>query len=463
MSVDFSLVEAYLETHRDAAESLLVETLRIPSVSADPACKSDVRRMAEWLQNFFTKLGVAAKLVETEKHPLVVAETPAVPGAPVIMVYGHYDVQPVDPLALWQSPPFEPKCLDGKVYARGASDDKGQFLTYLIALQAFIETKTPIPFQWKFLLEGEEEVGSESLERFLKTAEGKKLLACDCLLVSDTGMFAPGMPTITYGLRGIMAMELTLTGPNRDLHSGIFGGTVLNPAIALCRVMSQLIDTQGKVKIPDFYKDVIPISAKERSQFEMLPFNEDDYFSRIGTCSSGESGFSTTERRGVRPTLDINGFTSGYQGNGSKTIIPSKASVKFSMRLVPNQNPETICASLKNYLKDIVPAGITFELDYQHGAEGMVVDLEKSKFVEPISRALETVWGRPPVFTREGGSIPIVAEMGKTLNAEVLLVAWGSDDDAIHSPNEKFSLDTFHAAARTAVKMVSELARLKKR
>ncbi|MGL4941855.1 MAG: dipeptidase [Thermoguttaceae bacterium] len=452
--------EQYLESHRNDAEQFLFELLRIPSVSADPAHQGDVRDAAARLEQFFKSLGLESQTIPTAGHPLVYAETPAITDAPVVLVYGHYDVQPPDPLELWKTPPFEPTVRDGNVYARGAADDKGQFLPYLLALKAFVETKTPLPIQWKFIIEGEEECGGSGLSTFIK--ENKKRLACDCILVSDTGMFAPGMPTITYGLRGIAAFELVVTGPNRDLHSGIFGGSVANPAIALSRMLSQLIDDKGKIKVPDFYKDVVPISSVERNQFEMLPFDEDEYFERIGTVAVGESGFTTNERRWARPTLDINGITSGYQGEGSKTIIPSKASAKFSFRLVPNQKPLAIRASLQTYLESIVPAGVTFELLYAHGAEGMVVDLARSRFVEPASRALEAIWGRPPVYIREGGSIPIVAEMANALGAETLLIGWGSDDDAIHSPNEKFSLATFHAATDTAARLVRELARLPK-
>ncbi len=457
----------YIATNKATFEAKLVDILRIPSISAQKDHKSDVLRAAQWFLQCFSELGLTAELISTSGHPLVYAESPAVPGAPVILVYGHYDVQPPEPLELWDSPPFEPNVHDGNVYARGASDDKGQFLTHVFAVESHLKTSPDaLPFQIKFIMEGEEECGGEGIYEFLRSVEGKKKLACDCVLVSDTSMFAPGQPTITYGLRGILAVELFLTGPNRDLHSGTFGGCVFNPAIALTKILSQLIDENGVVQIPGFYDDVLPISERESAQFAMLPFNDNEFFEKIGLETGfGEVGFSTNERRWARPTLDINGMTAGYQGEGSKTIIPSSASAKLTCRLVPNQDPMKITESLREYLAQLIEtlpglsSGIAWNLEYQHGAPGMRLDLDASRFAPAMSLALEETFTRPPVFIREGGSIPIVADFHQILNAEALLVGWGQEDDATHSPNEKFSLTSFHRGIQASARFMAELAK----
>lgn len=452
--------EEYILSNKDQFEAELFEVLRIPSISAVEQYKPDMIQAAGWFQDRFNEIGLQTELIETEGHPLVYAETPAVAGAPTVLVYGHYDVQPPDPLDLWISPPFEPTVRDGNVYARGATDDKGQFLTHFFALRSHLKTVGKLPFQVKFIVEGEEEVGGKGIEAFLHSDAGKKKLACDCILVSDTSMFGPGQPTITYGLRGILAFELFLTGPNRDLHSGTFGGSVFNPAIALTKIMSQFVADNGVVQIPSFYDDVIPMTDRETNQFASLPFDEKHFFEKIGLQKGfGESGFTTNERRWTRPTFDINGITTGYQGEGSKTIIPSKASVKFTCRLVPNQDPNKIAGAVKDFVATLVPEGITWQLDVQHGAAGMRLDLDQSKFVKPMSNALEKTFSCPPVFIREGGSIPIVAEFNRILEADVLLVGWGQDDDALHSPNEKFSLSSFHAGIMASARFLAEIAR----
>jgi len=453
--------EAYIASHRDNFESRLFEVLRFPSVSAVEAHRPDVRRTAEWFRDLFADMELQAEIIETEGHPLVFAEyiPPTVTAeTPTILVYGHYDVQPPDPLELWKSPPFEPTVRDGNVYARGATDDKGQFLTHAFAVESLLKSQNPPSCRIKFLVEGEEECGGHSLAHFLHTEKGKQKLACDCILVIDTSQFAPGQPTITYGLRGIIACELFLTGPNRDLHSGTFGGSVFNPAIALTKIFAQFTDENGVVQIPEFYDDVIPLTDRERNQFAALPFDEEEFFSKIGLETGfGEKGYSTTERRSGRPTLDINGITAGYQGEGSKTIIPSKASAKFTCRLVPKQDPEKIASALRSYIATLVPPGITWEFSMHHGAAGMSLDLDKSRFVEPMAKALEQTFGKKPVFTREGGSIPIVAEFNHVLQADVLLVGWGQDDDALHSPNEKFSLASFHRGILVSARFLGQL------
>jgi succinyl-diaminopimelate desuccinylase len=453
--------ESYIAAHRDDFESRFFEVLRFPSISAVESHRGDVRRTAEWFRDQFAQMGLHAELIETEGHPIVFAEyTPptVTETTPTLLIYGHYDVQPPDPMNLWKSPPFEPTVRDGNVYARGATDDKGQFLTHVFATEAILQSQGSLPCKIKFVVEGEEESnGSVSLEHWLHSEEGKRKLACDCIVVSDTSQFAPGQPTITYGLRGILACELFLTGPNRDLHSGTFGGSVFNPAIALTKILSQFTDKNGIVQIPQFYDDVIPLTVRERDQFGALPFDEAGFFGKIGLESGfGEEGYSTNERRWGRPTFDINGITSGYQGEGSKTIIPSLASAKFTCRLVPNQEPVEIASAIRSYIATLVPS-ITWDLSIQHGAAGMSLDLDKSRFVEPMAKALEWTFGKKPVFTREGGSIPIVAKFHHVLQADVLLVGWGQDDDALHSPNEKFSLTSFHHGILASARFLGQL------
>jgi succinyl-diaminopimelate desuccinylase len=462
--------ETYIASQREDFESRFFEVLRFPSVSAVEAHRADVRRTAEWFRDQFNRIGLHAELLDCNNngggHPIVFAEyipPTATATTPTMLFYGHYDVQPPDPLDLWQSPPFEPTVRnDGNVrnvYARGATDDKGQFLTHVFAVESILKTQGTLPCKIKFVVEGEEESsGSASLEKFLHTDEGKRKLACDCIVVSDTSQFTQGQPTITYGLRGIVACELFLTGPNRDLHSGTFGGSVFNPAIALAKILSQFTNADGIVQIPSFYDDVIPLTDRERSQFAALPFDDAEFFAKIGlTLGFGEKGYSTNEWRWGRPTFDINGITAGYQGGGSKTIIPSKASAKFTCRLVPNQDPEKIVSAIRSYIAELIPPGITWELVVQHGAAGMSLDLNKSRFVEPMAKALEETFNKKPVFTREGGSIPLVAEFHQVLKADVLLVGWGQDDDALHSPNEKFSLTSFYQGILASAKFIERI------
>ena len=450
-----SSLDQFLEEHAERFERELCELLRIPSVSTNPPGSDDLARAARWVGDRFDELGFAGEIIQTEGHPLVYAESPKVEGAPTVLVYGHYDVQPVEPLDAWISPPFEPDRRDGNIYARGAADDKGQVLTHLFGAQALIETEGRLPLNLKYLIEGEEEVGSESLTAYI--GNESRRLACDCIVVSDGSQFAPGQPAITYGLRGIACFELRLNGPNRDLHSGSFGGSVTNPANALARILAALLDDNGKVQIPGFYDDVTPLSDRERNQFATLPFDERRYLQQIGvSAAAGESGFSTLERRWARPTFDLNGIQSGHQGEGSKTIVPSTASAKLSFRLVPEQSPETIAKSLEEKLQELCPPGIEMELTAMHSSGGMVVPLD-SPFVQAAATALEHAFGRSPVFTREGGSIPVVSTMHEALDADVLLLGWGQDDDNTHSPNEKFSLADFHRGIRASARLWKEI------
>jgi acetylornithine deacetylase/succinyl-diaminopimelate desuccinylase-like protein len=450
-----SAIDRYLETHAAQFEEELCEFLRIPSISADPACRDDMHRAAEWVADQFRRMRFSTEVIPTAGHPMVYAESPAVPGAPTALVCGHYDVQPVEPLAKWTTPPFEPIRRDGKLYARGATDDKGQLFTHLKAVEAWITVEGHLPLNLKFLIEGEEEVGSQGLEKFL--AEHGDRLACDCVVISDGGQFGPGMPAITYGLRGITYCELRLTGPNRDLHSGSFGGAVTNPINALAKIVAGLTDDQGRITIPGFYDDVVPLSDRERKELASLPFNEQEFFKGVGVNGAvGEAGYTSLERRWARPTFDACGIWGGYQGEGSKTVLPAAAGAKLSFRLVPNQDPAKINAALKQRIDQLCPPGIKAELVGLHGAPGVLVPLE-SPYIEAAARAIEHAFGRRPVFTREGGSIPIVTAFHERLKADALLMGWGQEDDNCHSPNEKFTLEDFHRGIKASARLWEEL------
>jgi acetylornithine deacetylase/succinyl-diaminopimelate desuccinylase-like protein len=454
-----SKLDDYLSANAGRFEEDLCELLRIPSVSADSKHKEDVRRAGQWVLKQFQSLDLKAELLETPGHPVVYAESPPVAGAPTVLVYGHYDVQPPDPLSEWISPPFEPTRRNGNVYARGATDDKGQMLTHVKSAEAWLKSEGKLPVQLKYLIEGEEEVGSKSLADFVSANREK--LKCDVIVVSDCSQFGPGQPAITYGLRGLAYYELRLVGPKQDLHSGTFGGGVVNPAIALSKMLSALIDAKGRIQVPGFYDDVLALSERERKQFASLPFNEANFMKQIAVeAVAGEEGYSTLERRSARPTFDINGLTSGYQGEGAKTVLPSKASAKFSFRLVPNQDPMKISAALEKRLRELCPAGIKMELIDFGGSPGVVVPLE-SPFVTAAAKAIEEGFGKAPVFIREGGSIPVVSTFRQQLGVDTLLLGWGLDDDNTHSPNEKFCLADYHRGIKASARLWAELASLK--
>jgi acetylornithine deacetylase/succinyl-diaminopimelate desuccinylase-like protein len=449
-------VITYIQSHRQAFEDELAALLRVASVSADSRQRGEVRRAAEWIADQFKKLGLATELIQTAGHPLIYAETPPVPGVPVALVYGHYDVQPPEPLDEWISPPFEPTVRNGNIYARGATDDKGQMLTHVKSVEAWVKAIGKLPVQVKFLIEGEEEVGSEHLTPFVREHHDK--LACDTIVISDSCQFAPGVPAITYGLRGIAYYELRLRGPRQDLHSGTFGGAVTNPANALATILAALKDKDGRIQIPGFYDDVLPLTERERAEFRALPLTDAQFMEQIGVDGMiGEKGFTSLERRWARPTLDINGLTSGYQGEGAKTVLPARASAKFSFRLVPHQNPSRITTALRSFLEARLPPGIEMELIDHHGAPGVVIPLE-SPFIRAASAAIEAGFGTAPVYIREGGSIPIVTTFAEELGADVLLLGWGQNDDNTHSPNEKFSLDDFHRGAMASAHLWQQLA-----
>ena len=453
-------VARFVLDNANAFEDKLCELLRIASVSADSKYHGEVRRAADWVADLFRSMGLATETIPTIGQPLVYAESPPVPGKPVVLVYGHYDVQPPDPLAEWTSPPFEPTKRNGNIYARGATDDKGQMITHLLSTMSWLKTVGQLPIQIKFLIEGEEECGSEGIYDYLTKPGVKEKLAADVVVISDTSQFGPGRPAITYGLRGIAYYELKLQGPKQDLHSGTFGGGVTNPAKALAFMMNALTDESGRVQVPGFYDDVLPVTERERDELAKLPFSEAAFAKQLGVAAlSGEEGYTTLERRWCRPSFDINGLTSGYQGEGAKTVLPAKASAKFSFRLVPNQDPTKITPALEAFLKSKCPAGIQMELVDMHGAPGCVTSLE-SPFVAAAAKAIEHGFGTPPVFIREGGSIPIVTRFAQLLGADTLLLGWGLDDDNTHSPNEKFCLADFHRGILASSHLWNELANL---
>jgi acetylornithine deacetylase/succinyl-diaminopimelate desuccinylase-like protein len=449
---------AFVSQNQSRYEQELCELLRIPSISANSQHKPDTARAANWVADQFRNMGLKTEVIETAGHPLVFAESPPVPGKPIALVYGHYDVQPPDPLAEWISPPFEPTIRNGNVYARGATDDKGQMLTHVKSVEAWLKTVGKLPLQVKFLIEGEEEVGSEQLYAYMPNAKEK--LACNVIVISDTSQFAPGQPAITYSLRGISYYELRLQGPKQDLHSGVFGGAVTNPANALSTILAQLLDANGRIQIPGFYDDVLPLSPRERQEFGSLPFSDASFMQQIGvTGVTGEVGYSTLERRWARPTCDINGLWSGYQGEGSKTVLPAKAGAKFSFRLVPHQDPAKIVPAVKQFIASRIPPGITWELIEFHSAPAMLTPLE-SPYMSAAATAIEQGFQKRPVFIREGGSIPIATAFQQHLGADVLLMGWGLDDDNTHSPNEKFHLADFHRGIQASAQLWEELGKL---
>ena len=457
--------DSYLDQNRQRFENDLFEWLRMASIGTDSAYDAELRKTGDWLADKFRGIGLKTEVIETVGHPIIYAESPQVAGAPTVLVYGHYDVQPPDPLDLWDTPPFEPSVRDGKVFARGATDDKGQMITHLFGVESWLANKGELPLQIKFLIEGEEESGSTGMNEFLAGKYDTDLpvaekIAADIAVISDCSQYAPGQPAITYGLKGITYFQVNLTGPNRDLHSGAFGGTVTNPANALAKMLSSLIDENGRVQIPGFYDNVLALSQRERELFASLGFSDEQYMEELGIDGmTGEEGFSTLERRWGRPTFDINGLWSGYQGEGAKTVLPSKAGAKFSFRLVPNQDVIQIQTSLEKMLRELCPPGIEMEFLPLHGAPGFVLSLE-SPFMEAAARAIERGFGKKPVFVRSGGSIPVVNTFSQLLGIDTLLLGWGQDDDNPHSPNEKFSLVDFHFGIRSSCHLWDEISKI---
>jgi acetylornithine deacetylase/succinyl-diaminopimelate desuccinylase-like protein len=450
------LVTRYLEAHRADFEEDLKSLLRIPSVSAQSAHHADTRRAAEFMADQFRRMGLATEVVATAGHPIVLAESPRIPGKPTVLVYGHYDVQPPDPLDQWVTGPFEPTIRNGNLHARGATDDKGQMLTHVKSVEAWLRSAGALPLQVKFLIEGEEEVGSAHLHPFV--VEYRDRLRCDWVVISDTSMFAPDMPSICYGLRGIAYFEVQLRGPRQDVHSGGFGGMVSNPAHVLATLLASLKDNKGRIRVPGFYDDVLDIEPWERQLLAALPFDEKEYRNMLGVeALHGEEGYTPLERKWARPTCDVCGIYGGYQGEGSKTIIPAQAGAKVSFRLVPRQDPRRIAAAFRQYLNEQLPPGVRMDIREYHGDAAVVVPLQ-SPGMDAARRALKAGFGREPVFIRSGGSIPVVSTFRQELKVDCIMLGFGLPDDNTHSPNEKFSLRDFHRGIRTSAFLWQELA-----
>lgn len=444
-------VTDYIDANRETFREELFEFLRIPSISTSSEHKNDIRDAARFLLDQLESLNMdRTELFETDGNPIVYGELTTDTTRPTVLVYGHYDVQPPDPLELWETAPFEPTVRGGNIYARGASDDKGQSFTHLKALESYLASGESFPVNIKFIFEGEEEIGSPHLVPFIEAHE--KLLACDMVLISDTAMFAEDTPSITYGLRGLAYMEVEVEGPNRDLHSGVYGGAVDNPANVLAGIIARLKDEDGVIRIPGFYDDVKDLTDEERKAYRQLPFDETDYKQVLGVDAlHGEKGYSTLERATARPTLDVNGLWSGYQGEGAKTVLPSKAGAKISMRLVPEQDPKTIARLFAKQVESLAPDTVTVTVTEHHGGQPAITDLSFYG-LQAAADAFEAVYGREPFFTREGGSIPIVADFQRLLGAQSILMGFGLNSDAIHSPNEKFALKDFYRGIRTSAR-----------
>ncbi len=457
---DLATLDRYLEKSQPDHLDQLKSLLRIPSISADPKAKEAMQAAAERVRDTLAAAGLRAELIPTAGPPLVYAESPAVPGKPIALVYGHYDVQPPDPLNEWVTPPFEPTERNGNLYARGATDDKGQVLTHILSAAAWAATGQALPLQVKFLIEGEEEVGSAQLEKYLKTDDAKTRLASDVIVISDSSQYAVGQPAITYGLRGIAYFELHFFGPKQDLHSGSFGGAVNNPAIALAKFLSKIVDHNGRIQLPGFYDHVKSLEDAERKMWQGLKFSDEAFAKQLGVSELiGETGYTTLERRWARPTFDIHGLWSGYQGEGGKTIIPASAAAKISFRLVPDQKPEQVAQQLRQFVAANTPVGIRVELVDLHGGPGVVVN-PHSPYIAAAQVAVSDAFGKPAVLIREGGSIPIVAGMVERLGADVLLLGWGLDDDGAHSPNEKFHIADFYRGIRASTHLWHHLAQV---
>lgn len=456
--MDQNALQAALQwNERYAAQSVdqLKALLQIPSVSAQSSHNADTRRAAEYVRHQLTEAGLKTELVETAGHPIVYGEWLGASNAPTVMVYGHYDVQPPDPLDKWDTPPFEPTIRGSHIYARGATDDKGQMYTHIRSVAAWLKTAGRLPVNVKFVIEGEEEVGSNHLESFLR--DHRDRCRSEVAVVSDTSQYGPGMPAITYGLRGIIACEIVLHGPTKDLHSGVFGGSVANPANALAAIVGQLHDAQGRVQIPGFYDAVTDLTLQEREEWSRLPFETSQFLEGVGSVDVwGEAGYSTLERRWARPTCDVNGMLSGYTGEGPKTIIPSHALAKITCRLVPAQDPAKIVAALRQFVEARVRPGIRWEFKEYHGCPATVCDL-RSPYMAAARRAIERGFGKAPVLIREGGSIPVVGTFKEILGVDTLLLGWGQNTDNLHSPNEKFSLDDYQRGIRASTALWWEL------
>src|SRR5688572_25117381 len=441
------MIKEYISNNQDRFLSELFDWLRIPSISADRKYKDDVRKAAEFLKIKLEQAGAdSVEICETSGHPIVYAEKIVNPSLPTVLVYGHYDVQPPDPLNLWTSPPFEPVIKNDKIYARGSCDDKGQAYMHVKAFETMAKLNT-LPCNIKFMVEGEEEVGSDNLGTFV--AQNKSKLKADVILISDTAMISLENPSITTGLRGLSYMEVEVTGPSRDLHSGVYGGAVANPINTLCRMIASLHDDEGRVTIPGFYEKVVELSDNERAAINKAPFDLEAYKSDLSIKEiKGEKGYSTLERTGIRPTLDVNGIWGGYTGEGAKTVLPSKAYAKISMRLVPNQVNTEITDLFTRHFLSIAPKSVQVKVTALHGGEPAVTSTSSVSY-KAASKAFEEVFGKTPIPMRDGGSIPIVALFKKELGLDTVLMGFGLDSDAIHSPNEHYGIKNFMLGIET--------------
>lgn len=452
-----SELKEYLSGNRERFEEELFEFLRIPSVSTERGHRDDVREAAEWLVDALREAGVQeVEVVPTDGHPIVLAEHRVDPEAPTLLVYGHYDVQPVDPLDLWESPPFEPTIRAGRIYARGATDDKGQVHLHVKALESRVRSGVGLPVNVKFVLEGEEEVGSEHLLGFVEA--NAERLACDAVLISDTNMFSPDHPSITVGLRGMVYVEFRVTGPSGDLHSGSYGGAVVNPINALASMVDRLHDENRRITIPGFYDQVRRLTDAEREALRNLPFDEERYREEeVGAPGlGGEAGYSTLERIWYRPTLDVNGIVGGFTGEGAKTVLPAEARAKISLRLVPDQDPDRLEERFIRHMQSLAPAEVRVEASSHHSAQPWAVDPGGPLF-EAASTAMADAFDREPVFIREGGSIPLVPRFQEILGAPVLLLGFGLPGSNMHAPNEWIDREMYHRGIATVVRLYDEL------
>ncbi|WP_299581097.1 dipeptidase [uncultured Sunxiuqinia sp.] len=440
-------IEKYIEEHKDRFIQELFGLIRIPSISSQSEHKADMYKAAEYWKELLLSSGAdKAEVFETEGNPVTYAEKIIDPSKPTVLVYSHMDVMPVEPLELWKSPPFEPEIRDGKIWARGADDDKGQAMMQAKAFELMVKTDT-LPCNVKFMIEGEEEIGSPNLGKWCE--EHKEMLKADVILVSDTTMINPETPTITTGLRGLAYWQVEVTGPNRDLHSGMFGGAVANPINVLSKLIAQMTDENGHITIPGFYDDVLEVSAEERALMAEIPFKLEDYKKALDIDEiAGESGFTTTERTGIRPSFDVCGIWGGYTGEGAKTVLPSKAFAKISSRLVPNQNHEKIAELFKAHFESIAPKTVKVEVTPLHGGQAYVCPIDLPAY-RAAEQACLDVFGRRPVPNRSGGSIPIISTFEQILGIKSILMGFGLESDAIHSPNENFPLDQFFKGIQT--------------
>jgi acetylornithine deacetylase/succinyl-diaminopimelate desuccinylase-like protein len=454
----FTVID-HIQSRRDQYVEELKAYLAIPSISALPQHGADVRRCAEWTRDELTRIGLEnVKLIETPGNPVVHGDWLHAPGAPTILFYGHYDVQPVDPLHLWESPPFEATIRDGEIYARGAADDKGQIFMHFKAIEAHLKQTGRLPVNIRVVIEGEEEVGSSHLDDVIRAHKAD--LAADVVVISDSAMFDRGVPSICYALRGLAYMQIDLRGTSSDLHSGVFGGAVANPAMVLAQVLAQLKDRGGRVRIPGFYDDVRPLTDAERADWKRLPFSEKKYRKDLGAPKLfGESGYTVLERVWGRPTLEVNGLLSGFTGDGAKTVIPAVAMAKISMRLVPDQHPDRIASLVEAHLRKITPKTVELTVTKMHGGKPWITSYD-NPFVQAAGRAIEQGFGKTPVFCREGGSIPVVSTFQEELGVPAVLFGVGLPDENAHAPNERLDLGNFHNGIVASAILYEEIAKV---